>query len=340
MNKKLVDLITPYNSISIIGMSKNAGKTTALNKILAECRERDIRIGLTSIGRDGEEVDIVTGTGKPKIYVAKGTLIATAADLLKKSDITKEIVRTTDINTPMGEVVIVRARSDGYVQIGGSSIGGQIVGLISDFRELGADKVLVDGAISRKTFSSPIISDAAILSTGASLSADMNKVVRETAFVTRLLTLGALEDERTCDLIKAFAEPMGKFSAIMSDYSTQSIDLSNPAVSAEGAKYIYVSGALSDSVMNKLVMSNITLRGIKIIVDDGSKIFISEQTFEKVALKGAEILVTRPINLLAITINPVSASGYAFDKDAFRDALAAQTDIPIYNVFDGEGAFE
>jgi len=321
-------------------MSKNAGKTTALNKILAECRERDIRIGLTSIGRDGEDIDVVTGTGKPKIYVAKGTLIATATDLLKKSDITKEIVRTTDINTPMGEVVIVRARSDGYVQIGGSSIGAQIKGLISDFKELGADKVLIDGAISRKTFSSPIISDAAILSTGASLSADMNRVVRETAFVARLLTLRALKDGQVSDLIERFTEPLEKFSAIMTDFSVHGIDISNPANTPDGAKYIYASGALSDSVMNKLVMSNINLRGVKIIVDDGSKIFISEQTFEKVGLKGAEIVVKRPINLLAITINPVSASGYAFDKEAFREALAAQTDISIYNVLDGEEMFE
>ena len=338
MNKTLIDLITPYNSISIIGMSKNAGKTTALNKILAECRERDIKIGLTSIGRDGEDIDIVTGTGKPKIYVAKGTLIATATDLLKKSDITKEIVRTTDINTPMGEVVIVRARSDGYVQIGGSSIGSQIVGLINAFKELGADKILVDGAINRKTFSSPIISDAAILSAGASLSADMNRVVGETAFLAKLLTLRALEDERARALIETFTEHVEKFSAIMQDYNVRSVDLSNPADATDGAKYIYVSGALSDNIMNKLVMSNVNLRGVQIIVDDGSKIFISEQTFEKVGLKGAEIVVKRGINLLAITINPVSASGYAFDKEAFKDALAAQTDIPIYNVYDEKEA--
>ena len=340
MNKKLIDLIIPYNSISIIGMSKNAGKTTALNKILSECRERDIKIGLTSIGRDGEEVDIVTGTGKPKIFVAKGTFIATATDLLKKSDITKEIVHTTDINTPMGEVVIVRARSDGYVQIGGSSIGSQIVSLINDFKELGADKILVDGAISRKTFSSPIISDAAILSTGASFNADMDKVVKETVFVVRLLTLRALEDERAYALTKAFTEPMEKFSAIMPDYSVRSIDLSNPIASAGGAKYIYVSGALSDGVMNKLVMSNINLSKVQIIVDDGSKIFISEKTFEKVGLKGARIVVMRPINLLAVTINPVSASGYSFDKEVFKKSLEQHTDIPIYNVFDGEGALE
>jgi len=335
MSKKIVDLITPYNSISIIGMSKNAGKTTALNKILSECNERGIKIGLTSIGRDGEDIDIVTGTGKPKIFVAKGTLIATAADLLKKSDITKEVMCQTGINTPMGEVIIAHARSDGYVQIGGSSIGSQIVGLIDDFFELGANKVLIDGAINRKTFSSPVICDAAILSTGASLSADMDKVVQETVFLAKLLTLKPLVDERARSLI---AEPIEKFSAIMADYSTCAIDIASAALSLHDAKYIYVSGALSDGVMNKLIMSNISLRGVTLVVSDGSKLFINERTYEKMAIKGLEIAVLRPINLLAITINPISASGYVFDKMEFKKRLEEQVGIPIYNVLDEEEA--
>ena len=35
-------------------------------------------LGLTSIGRDGESTDVVTGTEKPGIFVREGTLIATA----------------------------------------------------------------------------------------------------------------------------------------------------------------------------------------------------------------------------------------------------------------------
>jgi len=318
-------------------MSKNAGKTTVLNKIIDECQERDIKLGLTSIGRDGEDIDIVTSTAKPKIYVTKGTFIATASDLLKKSDITKEIMRLTDINTPMGEVVIVRARSDGYVQIGGSSIGNQVTGLIDDFIKLGADKVLVDGAISRKTFSNPIISDATILSTGASLSADMDRVVCETVLAAKLLTFSTLDDGHARNVAASLSQLSEKFSAIMPDYSVKHIDLTNRSNITSDAKYIFASGAISDSIMNKLIMSNINLRGVKIIVNDGSKLFLTERTLEKIELKGAEIVVLRPINLLAITINPVSTAGYRFDKYAFKESLEQLLTIPIYNVVDEEG---
>ena len=338
MTQALTNLILPYNSISIIGMCKNAGKTTVLNKLLTDCRKLGITMGITSIGRDGEEVDIVTGTDKPKIFVSKGTIIATAAGLLKKSDITIEILRTTQINTPLGEIVFVRARSDGYVQIGGSSIGSQIVSLLEDFKELGADKVLIDGAISRKTLGSPIISDAVILSTGASLGADMNKVVRETAFVAKLLTLEPLQEEHVRKLIGGLDEHTQKFSAIMADNTVRPVDLENSAGIADGAAYIYVRGALSDGLLNKLIMSNVNLRGVKIVVDDGSKLFITERTYEKVRLKGSQIIVLRPINLLAVTINPISTMGYIFDKDTFKAALSEQLEVPVYNAADEKGA--
>ena len=79
----LLPLIESYRSLSIIGMCKNAGKTTVLNSILSEMGATGKTLGLTSIGRDGESVDVVTQTHKPGIYVRDGTLIATALEMLK-----------------------------------------------------------------------------------------------------------------------------------------------------------------------------------------------------------------------------------------------------------------
>ena len=340
MKKKLTELIAGYNAISIIGMSKNAGKTTVLGKLIAEWKESGVKAGLTSIGRDGEDVDIVTGTEKPRIFVTKGTIIATAAELLKKSDITKEILRTTGINTPMGEVVFAGARSDGYVQIGGSSIGSQIISILEDFKELGADKVLVDGAISRKTLSNPVITDAAILCSGASLNSDMDKVVKDTVFTAKLLTLKPINDKKILEVVDRLPENAGKITAIGEDFEFLPINLDNLRHLGITPSYIYIRGALSDSFANKLIMSNINLRGVKLIVEDGSKLFVTERTFEKLGIGGSDIVVRRPVNLAAIAINPVSVRGFSFDKDIFKEALSKELQIPIYNVLDEEGVSE
>ena len=100
--KTLFELVSPYESVSFIGMCKNAGKTTTFNQLITELRQNGVSFAATSVGRDGESTDLVTNTVKPGIFVYKGTVIATAAELLKYCDITKEILRTTGIHTPMG----------------------------------------------------------------------------------------------------------------------------------------------------------------------------------------------------------------------------------------------
>ena len=118
-------LLKDYKRLSIIGMEKNVGKTTVLNKLIEDIGLQKT-IGLTSIGRDGEDTDVVTNTHKPRIYVNQGTIIATARDCLRNCDVTKEILYTTDFSTPMGDIIILRAISAGYVDIAGPSYNAQI----------------------------------------------------------------------------------------------------------------------------------------------------------------------------------------------------------------------
>ena len=64
----LYEITRQYKTLSVIGMCKNAGKTTAMNALIRENGKHGGTLGLTSIGRDGESVDVVTKTHKPGIY--------------------------------------------------------------------------------------------------------------------------------------------------------------------------------------------------------------------------------------------------------------------------------
>ncbi len=72
----LYDLSTKYKTLSIVGMAKNAGKTTALNYLIEEADDEGIRLGITSTGRDGETQDLVTGTEKPKVFLYEDTIVS------------------------------------------------------------------------------------------------------------------------------------------------------------------------------------------------------------------------------------------------------------------------
>ena len=192
MKEQLLRQLHSVKTMSIVGMCKNAGKTTMLNWLLEQGKLQGV-LGLTSIGRDGESTDIVTGTEKPGIFVREGTLIATAKDMLRLGDITKEILMTTGIPTPLGEVVIVRARSAGHVQLAGPSITTQLKTVSKEFFDLGADISIIDGALGRKSLGARAVAEGVILCTGASYDMNMDKVVADTAHIYHLMNLPKAE---------------------------------------------------------------------------------------------------------------------------------------------------
>ncbi len=299
---------TEARTLSIVGMCKNAGKTTVLNRLLAENPPGRV-LGLTSIGRDGESVDVVTGTEKPGIFVREGTLIATAKDMLALSDVTMEIVDATGIPTPLGEVVLVRARSAGSVQLAGPSIASQLRTVSGRFFSLGAEQTIIDGALGRKSLGARAVADGVILCTGASYDRRMEKVVRDTANVFRIMNLK-----------KAETVPEGS-----------DLPLSD-ALKANGEAL--VAGALTDSQVLPLLKSG-ALKNTRLVVKDPSKVLLSPDVLDKLAVRNVALETVEAAKTLFITVNPVSAYGWKFDPDAFLAAMAAAVDVPVINVKEG-----
>ena len=83
--------ISKHKIISIIGLAKNVSKTTTLNFIIKNLENR--RLGLTSIGRDGERYDVITQLPKPRIFIRSGTIIATARQSYEASEAKMEILK-------------------------------------------------------------------------------------------------------------------------------------------------------------------------------------------------------------------------------------------------------
>ena len=339
MTPTLSQLIAPYRSVSIIGMCKNAGKTTVLNRIIEELNQTDRVLALTSIGRDGEDKDLVTGTKKPGISIRRGTMVATASDLiLSHCDITREILDTTGISTPMGDVVILRARSDGSVQLAGPSITGQLARLREELFRLGADLVLIDGALSRKTLCSRKVTEATILCTGASYHRNMDTVVEDTAYHCRLLTLPETGDQETRD----FARGLGDFRGTVIFGADEpwtvpagmALEDALRKPEARGARAALFGGALTDFAMKPLLMSSAPLGGLTFLVRDSSKLLLKQENFEKLLRRGVELQVLDSVNLVALTVNPFSAYGLHFAKDELTRRMEEWVSLPVINVME------
>lgn len=305
MIPELEKSLKEVKTMSIVGMCKNAGKTTVLNWLLHNSR-RDRILGLTSIGRDGESTDVVTGTEKPSIFVPEGTLVATARDMLRLGDVTKEILMTTGIPTPLGEVVIMRARSDGYVQLAGPSITTQLRDVSKWFFELGAEQSIIDGALGRKSLGARTVAEGVILCTGASYHMNMEQVIEDTANIYRIMNLP-----------KATTLP------------PEPEDGLEACLKAHGEALI--PGALTDSMVLPLLRSGV-LRNGRLVVKDPSKVLLKADTLDKLATRQVKLEAAEAAKTLCVTINPVSAYGWKFDKDEFMEKMREAVDAPVINV--------
>jgi len=190
----LQELAEKYRRIAIVGMAKNAGKTTTLNYLLEEAMDEGMICGVTSTGRDGERTDLVTGTDKPSIYLEEDTIVSVPVQLYNLAEAGLEILERTDFGTSLGSILICRVAASGYVQVAGPVINAQHESLCEKMMEYGAEVVLIDGAIDRKSIAAPETSDAIILSTGAVISRQMSVVIEETAHTVGLYRLPRLEE--------------------------------------------------------------------------------------------------------------------------------------------------
>lgn len=332
------ELAKKYKTLSIVGMAKNAGKTTALNYLIEEAMDEGVRLGITSTGRDGETQDLVTGTEKPRVYLDVDTLVAVPSLLYELSDAGLEIVKRTNYSTAIGTLLICRVREAGYVQVAGPVINKEQKLLCDEMLEAGCDLVMIDGAIDRKTIASPDTSDAIILATGAVLSRKMSKVVEETAHVVHLYGTDELEGgpQRIAIENNNFDD---KIMIINAKGEFKKLDLVTGLGAArdideaitEDTTHVYIPGAFTNSVISDI--SPKKLKQVQFVLKDPTKIFINPMDWGKFRKKGFKPRVLKKIEIALITVNPWAPLGYTFDNRLLLEEMEkAIPDIPVIDV--------
>ncbi len=213
------------SSLSVTGMAKNCGKTTVLNYLIREGAAAQLVLGITSAGRDGEKIDIVTGLPKPAIYVPQGSLVVTAAETLEQNgheygcergcggggcecdgdyaDIA--LLLQTDFMTPLGPLVLGRVRRAGKIEIIGGNRFQTAQAAIELLQQNGASLTLVDGAANRVFLAAPALVEAVVLATGAAVHPSLDKVLDETAFALEVWKLPQTESAAVLKAVAADA---------------------------------------------------------------------------------------------------------------------------------------
>ena len=161
-----------YRAVAVIGASKNAGKTTALNALSAALALRSERAGLCSVGVDGESSDAWLATPKPAVAVAKGALVVTAQQAIHAAEGRWKVLQTLDLPSSLGPTVLAEARAAGPVLLCGLAHRGHLRQAMAALHAAGADRLLVDGAYHRQAAADAEGIDALVLAVGDVLPLD------------------------------------------------------------------------------------------------------------------------------------------------------------------------
>ncbi|MHB0886829.1 MAG: lysine 5,6-aminomutase reactivase subunit KamB [Bacillota bacterium] len=342
----LIELVLKgkYQSVSVVGMAKNVGKTVALNRLVDESAARGLFLGLTSSGRDGERLDEITRLPKPAIHVGQGALVATVESSVDLKEGRFELVEGTQYVTQLGRVLVLRARQPGPVVLVGPDTATQLHEVCETMRRNGAQLVLVDGAFDRVATAAPAVTQATILATGAALGHSMAQTVARTRTVVELFNLKRTKDARLEDAARQVIQAR-RYALIDAAYQPHYLDI-RTALDQSGVitkavtpdtRAIAFGGALPGSVIKDFAEQPKSLKKVELFVSDGTRVFVDHGLWKKFVTAGGRVHVLYPINLLAVTVNPYSPVGPSYQPREFLDRVgAAVAPLPVFDLVLGE----
>lgn len=319
-------------TLAVMGMSKNTGKTVALNRLLACAAAEDVAVGLTSIGRDGEALDQVFSIPKPPVVVWPGALVATARETLQWAKARCKLIDGSGIDSPMGEIVVVKVLDGGEMEIAGASRGHDQLKIIARLRQCGASQVFLDGALGRSQHASPAIADGVVLATGAAVGGGIQDVIRKTR--DRLAILGIAEADAVtaarCSPVFAEggvgmwdADGKALFRAAIPSLNAGGVLLANDQPSLAG---VAVSGAVGRQLWQALETLARRHKGLQVVVADGTRLFVDAGDLAAFQALDGQLAAMRRIRMAGLTLNPFSPLGGHFAAREFLEASRAAFD--------------
>jgi len=338
----LLDLVTRHKlrTVSVVGIAKNVGKTTTLNRMIELADAADVSLGLTSTGRDGERVDILTRLPKPAINVPEGTLLATAAEVAGQGTAGLQVVRETGHLTRLGPIIIYLVVRAGSVQLVGPDTIRQTRDVIDQLHHYGAELVLLDGAFDRVASAAPAVTDATILATGAAVSPSLAETLERTRLAIEMFGLPKVREQphaaAAAQLVAAhrlgLIDEAGEVSVLpMRTALERGAEVA--AAVTPSTRYLVLGGSLPSSVLRGLMAQVEVIKRVQLVIADGTRVFADPVTWRQFRRLGGKLRVVNPIKLLAVTVNPFSPLGGSYEADellAKAGALAAP--LPVFDV--------
>jgi len=169
----------------------------------------------------------------------------------------------------------------------------------------------------------------------------MKKVLEKTAHAVECYTLKEADND-----VRTLIQRKNKTCIIKSDGNVVFPDIKTSITGGkkiselidEKATHVFIKGAVTSALLKDL-WDNKYLRGIKVIIEDGTKIFADINVWNELRRNGLKVETLNTINVIAVTLNPVSPAGYFFDSALFKASMEKSlSGVKIVDVVSGGDA--
>lgn len=321
-----------------MGICKNAGKTSLLNATIRA--NPDILFGVLSTGIDGEDRDVVFNTPKPKVHLPAGSLFCCDSDTLDSHGGGLEVLRyLPDENSR--SLWVARALMPLATEITGpSTVSGQVQAC-RIMLEMGAQKVLVDGSLDRKSIALSSEVDATAMVFGASFGTPQ-AVAKE---ISRLLMLSHIpvyqadESERSvllpADSVQVQTEAGWTNTGIVSLLDSDAPR--NLARYLETASAIYIPGAVTDSIW-KVLRGHWRERNARVVLRHPDCLKLSLPLLRDL-MEHTTVQTLIPFRIESFAINTGGPLGDSMDAGQYRTFLRKEfPTLELMDIMEIQGA--
>ena len=317
MIKKLIST-EASGTIALVGISKNSGKTTLLNAILAE--DPDENWAVISTGLDGESQDRIYKSPKPSVLIPENSYFCT--DSLALSTLGSK-VSILDSQLYSGRKLwYLKAEEDLETEITGPSNVSQQIEMTQRMRALGARRVLIDGSLDRKSIAFEPSVDSIVLLIGASFGS-IESVVQELKRLEQLIALPLFESskhisKRLLASAKLMYQTKGRWRASEFESLFQSEVKMQELLSLKPDK-IYIPSAYS-SLVHKRIFSALKESPAELIFRHPQALALTyKELLTLIKAKSPKVLIPFKVKLFAL--NPWAVGQIPQDANLYRDKI-------------------
>ncbi|HOJ41572.1 MAG TPA: hypothetical protein PK577_02110 [Candidatus Syntrophosphaera thermopropionivorans] len=320
-------------AITIVGICKNAGKTTLLNHLISFKKKGTW--GVFSTGIDGEETDFLFRIPKPPVILDKDFIFC--CDTSTLDELGCQIVVLSKLPFSVDRPLwLAKTLIPLQTEITGPSTVKEQIQTLKLIQNYGAEKVLIDGSIDRKSIAQSEYIDAVIMVIGANFGT-LDEITDE---VNRLKILNSipqctmvtpnspeykflLDSEEICLYEERNWKPSGLVSLIGNIKPLRQMI-------SKSTEAIYIPGAITDMVYQDIK---------NILSQSGAQLIVRHPNCLKIRLKRLEFFYTQhhPTALIPFRIRnwALNSMGLGFsdiEAQEFRAYLRAQ--FPDLNFVD------